>query len=452
MLKPSDSKAAPKAPITIQEATPKYVSSSSKQAIKDIDQLVVTKDGGPGTKNATAAVIAMATGTDNIPLTVDNQGNPITPFEAVANIPEWERDSIINICQGQISEAQANNNGKDVIFWQNVNNTFSRPDQPACIGKSYGDPHMRTYDGYTYDLMSVGEFVLTKAANSNFEIQTRQTSTNGRISLNSAVAMNVNSDRVCIYTQGFPDAFTTIPLRVNGDPLDLKVYESFALLNGGVIRRESNQSYRISWPTGEQALVKFFGSQSRLYMNVLPQVFAAGNHGMYLGLLGNADGIPSNDLTSKFGQQTSLGRHFYSLNTINNGQSVSRTAQKDEAKFNKSIINNFGESWRVSSYNSLFDYAYGKNTYSFKQNTKAKNVATLANLPENDVKAAKKACEEAGITDTDVLRGCTLDVAASGDLELAKAIADVENDEDIATEMKLKNKLNTSLSPELDKE
>ena len=423
--------------INTKKTYPEYLGSSSAEAFKQMDRIVVNEGRIPS-QTITANVITLATGTDMIPLTVDESGNPITVYEGVVALPKEQRDSISQICVAQINEAKEQGNTEEVQFWENVNRTMNQPDYDACIGKSYGDPHMRTYDGYTYDLQSVGEFILTKSTTSSFEIQTRQSPAPGSISLNTATAMNVNGDRVCIYTRGFPDNYTGIPIRVNGNPLRMKPGEVYALRNGGIVKRMGS-NYRVSWPTGEQAYVKFFTSRQKKYINVLPQVFEAGNHGSYVGLLGNADGIPGNDLQSKHGRQTGVVGYFYSMNELTGNTRIPRSTKREEIKHNRSLINDFGDSWRLGQ-NSLFDYAVNVSTSSFRlYSYEEKNPPTLASLRKKDVLSAKKACEEAGIKDEDVLRGCILDVATSKDTSIAKAIADIEDDEALAKEMKVLN-------------
>ncbi|NJL85939.1 MAG: hypothetical protein HC886_08105 [Leptolyngbyaceae cyanobacterium SM1_1_3] len=82
-------------------------------------------------------------------------------------------------------------------------NSISNPVQ----ARSYGDPHIQTYDGLHYSFQTVGEFILSKSRDSSFEVQTRQgrVRDNNGLSLNTAVAMNVCGHRVAVYIED-PDA------------------------------------------------------------------------------------------------------------------------------------------------------------------------------------------------------------------------------------------------------
>ena len=44
--------------------------------------------------------------------------------------------------------------------WSRVNNYLSRPDCNLTMGRTYGDPHLKSFDGATYSFQTVGEFVL----------------------------------------------------------------------------------------------------------------------------------------------------------------------------------------------------------------------------------------------------------------------------------------------------
>src|SRR5690606_7776811 len=66
---------------------------------------------------------------------------------------------------------------------------------------SAGDVHLVTPDGLAFDFQGAGEFLLLKSSDGKIEIQTRQEPwlDSDRVTVNTAVAMNVNGDRVGIY-------------------------------------------------------------------------------------------------------------------------------------------------------------------------------------------------------------------------------------------------------------
>ncbi len=431
----------PVAEKTLSKSLPIYPKTVTYQVIEEVGKSVEMKGGSEFEKTLSTNVVTLAAGVELNELMQDESGNPITVAQAVAKLPQRNRDSIANVCAQQLEVAQQTGDPKEVMFWQNMHNTFNRPNQEIGLGKSYGDPHMRTYDGLTYDLQSVGEFVLTKSKYSSFQIQTRQSPANS-ISLNTAAAMYINGDVVTVYTQDFPDSYSDIPLRVNGNPLQILAGQSYGLSKGGVIKKISNY-YKISWPTGEQVMIKFFTSKSKRYMNVLPQVYAANNAGSYEGLLGNADGFSDNDLQSKSGGLVRAQRDFYNMAQLAGNDFIKRKERRNEVKYTKEILESFGESWRVDSRSSLFEYPPGKTYYNYAQKTSKSTVTTLGKIKRSQVLNAKKACEDAGITDEDVLKTCILDVATSGDEEIAESIADIENDENLVEDLEVNNRLQT---------
>ncbi len=423
---------------TLSKQLPIYPKTSAYQVIEELGKTADMRGPLDDQKTLSTNVVTLAAGLELNELMVDQSGKPLTVAQAVAQLPQRTRDSISNVCTQQIESARAVGDPKEVVFWQNMRRTFNRPKRKICLGKSYGDPHMRTYDGYYYDLQAIGEFVLTKSRNSSFLIQTRQSQTK-TISLNTAAAMYVNGDIVTVYTQNFPDSYDDIPLRVNGNPLNLMPGQTYGLHNGGVVAKVSNY-YRISWPGGEQVVIKFFTSQSKKYMNVMPKVYAANNAGAYEGLLGNADGFEGNDLMSRSGVLTYAEDAFYDMETLTSGNVVWRE-RRSEVKYNKELLEQFGESWRVEPENSLFEYPPGKTYYSFYGSRSMSSVSTLAKLKRVDVLKAKDACEAAGITDEKVLKTCMLDVATSGDESIAKSIAEIENDSVLVEDFDTTNQL-----------
>ena len=101
------------------------------------------------------------------------------------------------------------------------------PSPPKCKGgcpggQSNGDPHIVTFDRLGYDFQAAGEFILVEASQEDITMQIRQEPVNGSdtVSTNTAVAVNINGDRVGIYARqnnelmvnSNPTTITTSPL------------------------------------------------------------------------------------------------------------------------------------------------------------------------------------------------------------------------------------------------
>jgi len=83
----------------------------------------------------------------------------------------------------------------------------------------------------------------------------------------------------------------------------------------------------------------------------------------------------------------------------------------------------FGNAWRVSNSNSLFDYAPGTSTASFTnaawpvENAKTCNIPNVKAVPHISVAAAEEACKS--ITNATLHSSCVFDVQMTGITHLA---------------------------------
>jgi von Willebrand factor type D domain len=186
---------------------------------------------------------------------------------------------------------------------------------PMSEGRSYGDPHLISFDGFRYSFQTVGEFILTQSEDGKFIVQTRQAPVPARdLSLNTAVAVQAGKDRVSFYVQNFPDADKT-PVWLNGQPFKLK-QGTFELPQGGVIQH-TGQDYVVQSPTGETVTIRSTQWADRNFMNV---TVAVPSDRTYRGVLGNHDGNPANDLTTRNGQsiptESSYGQIRQALSNV----------------------------------------------------------------------------------------------------------------------------------------
>lgn len=305
----------------------------------------------------------------------------------------------------------------------NQSKSDNKEDDNNCkaTARSGGDPHLVTFDGLKYDLQTVGEFTLIKSNHSAFEVQARQTPINnsGSVSMNSAVAMKVGTDRVALYAQGLPDADTTTPLRVNGKPTTIQG-NKLVLKGGGEILKQGS-TYVISVPTGEKVLV----SLSSSFLNISPIVHD--RSGKYNGLLGNVNGKPNDDLQTRGGGnilkvQSTYGDVNKVLNQV--GLRLPGALERGEKVYFDQLYKQFANSWRVKQEESLFDYPPGKTTKSYVNPGFPKQYLTLNMLSADQIQKARKACTEANVTQ-DLMEGCIFDVGFSGFSEFARATAEI---------------------------
>ncbi|HBB30659.1 MAG TPA: hypothetical protein DDZ80_30475 [Cyanobacteria bacterium UBA8803] len=291
-------------------------------------------------------------------------------------------------------------------------------------GETWGDPHLVTFDGIKYDHHAVGEFILAKSTDGNFEIQVREASvpSSSQVALNTAAAMKVGNTRVAFYVKDFPDSDTTNPLRVDGKPTVIQG-GSLSLPGGGTITQVNQGSYIVEWTTGERVGVKVdnFGSSALLDINpALPQT----RQGQIIGLLGNFNGNPDDDLKSRDGKvlppQSTINQVSQITQNLTNWVPI--PLNQVESLFLEQLHKQFGDSWRISQQESLFDYAPGKNTESFTNRAFPNGFQVLRMLLPAQVQAAEAACRQAGVP-SERLEGCLFDVGVTGNADFAKVAA-----------------------------
>ncbi len=204
-------------------------------------------------------------------------------------------------------------------------NDNSVDNEGLVCGTSWGDPHYRTFDGLAYDFQGAGEYILVESTDTDeVVVQTRTRPINHNLTVNSAVATEIGDVRVTIDT----DAEDV--LQIDGAVVDLA--GSMAVGNG-MVDFQGN-TYSITYQTGEVLTVVDFGSH-------LDVTFCASEErapDSLQGLLGNFDGDPTNDLTTRDGSAGPFGTSL---------------------TFNE-LYGTFNDSWRISQAELLFDYGSGE--------------------------------------------------------------------------------------------
>lgn len=304
------------------------------------------------------------------------------------------------------------------------------PKRDKKTGSSYGDPHIVTFDGYRYSFQTVGEFTLVKSTDRNFEVQVRQSPVPGaQLSLNSAVAIRSGNSRIAIYGQSLPDSDTSTPIRVDGRPFPA---QGGTLPNGTIIAQQGQGSYIIQTTSGEVVSVRKTSRNNLTYMDVNPSIPDIA--GRYLGLLGNSNGNPKDDLQTRSGQvietQSTYGQIAQTASSFIPGVGkIAGLVSKVENIVFDQLYKEFGNSWRISQADSLFDYKSGQNTDSYTDRGFPSSYRTLAMLTPAQVQTANAACQQAKVN-PDQLEGCIFDVGFTGDsgfAETASQALDIVN-------------------------
>jgi RHS repeat-associated protein len=247
--------------------------------------------------------------------------------------------------------------------------------------RTLGDPHIWTADGVAYDFMAAGEFTELRADSGDLVIQARlaPTSASRSASFGTALAMNVNGDRLTFEREGTP-----LTVRLNGTAI--RPTATITLAKGGLLTPEST-GYLVAWPDHTLARVLI---RAR-WVDVSMQL-AAGRKGTVHGLLGPDSGATSSSIEARDGTRIK----------VPTGGKVGYDA----------LYRTFGDSWRIAQAESLFDYGPGESTATFDDRTFPDRNPPA--IPPDRAGAARQLCARLALTGTE-LADCAFDVAVTGD-------------------------------------
>ena len=284
-------------------------------------------------------------------------------------------------------------------------------------GSSFGDPHMLTLDGFRYSFQTVGEFLLAQSQDGQLIVQTRQTAVPNRdLSLNTAVAVKIGRDRVGYYA---PTNGKDVVLKVNGEAITLQD-ETVKLSGGGFLQKRGSE-YTIESDRSEQVVIRPIQVANLKFVNVTLSIPETQRNQM-VGLLGNFDSNPNNDLKTRLGKVLPSQSSYGSVKSVlANFLPVPMPLDAVEREFFAKLNRDFGDSWRIKPEESLFDYSKGESTATFSDRRFPKRYHSLVSLMPSQLRQAEAVCREAGIGG-DMLQGCLMDVGLTGDASFARSM------------------------------
>jgi hypothetical protein len=273
-----------------------------------------------------------------------------------------------------------------------------QPSQPCLIGcpEMNGDPHLVTVDHFRYDFQAAGEFEAL-AAGDDFGVQARleMYKDSSSISVVTAAALSVMGDHVGVYlVSGQPE------VHINGTTT--KIDGTATLPHGGSVTLDTaTGSVAVTWPDGSTvwAIPSRAGAAYGLH---LVTRLAAGRVGQATGLLGPA---PDGRLTAR------------------DGTKITYATPKAGSQAYTDLFRAFGDSWRLSTAESQFDYTdKPHDAFDLRQYPDA--ATSLDQLSADDRARGTAAC--AHVRDPDRRDQCIFDVGITGDAGLAEGYDVIE--------------------------
>jgi hypothetical protein len=257
------------------------------------------------------------------------------------------------------------------------NDTPALPKLPS--GGAWGDPHIRTIDGNFYDNMATGEFLAFDNGVAVIQMRTEPWPGEDSVSFATALAFRVGDHTLSVHLGG--------STWIDGEEAELTRGETIAVGDGEMLRWEGG--WVLVWPDGTVARV--YLRAAALILVVTPSDRPS------VGMLGDNDGDPDNDLVTRSGDQ------------------LAPDADDDFDTFYPTYI----DSWRTTDDESLFHYEPGESTSSFTiQGFPA--APSTADVLDPEVRTdAEEACASVGVTGGQTLESCVLDVGLTGDTSMA---------------------------------
>jgi hypothetical protein len=330
--------------------------------------------------------------------------NTKTTMELVNELSSTRYSRIVNAANSELANERRTASPSGSLYWERWLEVFNRRTCEVARGRSNGDPHMQTFDGERYDFQTAGDYRVARSKVVEFEVQTRQVRHDERISVNGAVVVNVNGDKVAIYAQDFPDDLKAHKLRINGDIIYNDKEVNF-LKNGGIVRFR-NGRYEINSPTGEQVHVRHRGFSESALLEI--DIFVPSCGAEFEGLLGDADGNRSNDLR--------LSREVLADLPDNSRDSVFGNGRANPEQRRRAvnrltyIARDFGDQFIVNEEDSHFEQPWVNIPDFIRYPSRH---LTLSDLSDEQIADAMSQCRSAGVAEEDLM-ACVFDMGYVG--------------------------------------
>jgi hypothetical protein len=250
---------------------------------------------------------------------------------------------------------------------------------PSPVGGTFGDVHLRTFDGRVYDSQAVGEFLLFDNGVATVQMRAEPWQDHDSVSVATAFAFRVGDRTVSVHHNG--DTW------IDGEPADLTRGLPVDFGGGQLLR--SLGGWVIEWPDGTAARVR--ERSDRLLVIITPAA------GPTRAMVGDNDGDPDNDFTTP------------------SGEVLPADLDDDFDRFYADFV----DTWRIAPGESLFHYDAGEDSTTFTIAGFPASASPVEDVEPARLTEAEQICRVARVT-TDALRdACVLDVAVTGEAGFA---------------------------------
>lgn len=266
------------------------------------------------------------------------------------------------------------------------------PDPPLPpgfpLGALLGDVHLRTFDRLAYSNQAAGEFLLFDNGLATIHMRTEPLQGFDSVSVGTALAVRIGEQTVSLHAGG--------ETWIDGELAQLARGEAVAVGEAALLWWKGG--WVIVWPDDTRLEVTDFGPE--LLAFVTPSSRST------IGMLGDGDGDPANDLMTRSGDLF---------------QVPPRPSGGYDDAFYESFYSTYIDSWRITQEESLFHYGPGESTATFTIEGFPARFARVSDLDPQTRADAEEVCRAGGVTREDLLEDCTLDVGFTGERRFAYA-------------------------------